>query len=111
VQRRLTGVSCIGAEIGSFSWPIRNLRRKPRAPLIEGAGKVSGDKEMQREGKADKAKGDVHKAAGDVKDADPQRSRQHEEVEKRKSEIDWPPEGALFFGCRAHQETSPLTID
>ena len=69
VQRRLAGVSCIGAEIGSFSWPIRNLRRKPRAPLIEGAGKVSGDKEMQREGKADKAKGDVHKAAGDVKDA------------------------------------------
>jgi uncharacterized protein YjbJ (UPF0337 family) len=33
------------------------------------AGKVTGDKELESEGKLDKAKGDLHKAAGDVKDA------------------------------------------
>ena len=36
---------------------------------VKGAGKLTGDKEMEREGQADKARGDVHKAAGDVKNA------------------------------------------
>jgi len=33
------------------------------------AGKVMGDKKMQTEGKADKAKGSARNVAGDVKDA------------------------------------------
>lgn len=33
------------------------------------AGKVTGDKELQSEGKMDKAKGDLHNLKGDVKDA------------------------------------------
>jgi uncharacterized protein YjbJ (UPF0337 family) len=30
---------------------------------------VSGDKKLESEGKLDKAKGDIHNAAGNVKDA------------------------------------------
>jgi uncharacterized protein YjbJ (UPF0337 family) len=48
---------------------VKGYADKAKGAIKEGAGKVSGDKEMQHEGKADKAKGDVHKAAGDVKDA------------------------------------------
>ena len=48
---------------------VKGYADKAKGAIKEAAGKVSGDKEMQREGKADKAKGDVHKAAGDVKDA------------------------------------------
>ena len=33
------------------------------------AGKVTGDKKLQTEGKMDKAKGAAHEAAGDIKDA------------------------------------------
>ena len=32
-------------------------------------GKITDDKDLQSEGKLDKAKGDIHSAAGDVKDA------------------------------------------
>jgi uncharacterized protein YjbJ (UPF0337 family) len=32
------------------------------------AGKVTGDKKLQTEGKLDKAKGGAHNVAGDVKD-------------------------------------------
>jgi uncharacterized protein YjbJ (UPF0337 family) len=48
---------------------VKGFAEKTKGAIKEGAGKVSGDKEMQHEGKADKAKGDLHKAAGDVKDA------------------------------------------
>jgi uncharacterized protein YjbJ (UPF0337 family) len=48
---------------------VKGYADKAKGTIKEGAGKISGDKEMQQEGKADKAKGDVHKAAGDVKDA------------------------------------------
>ena len=47
---------------------VKGFAEKTKAAIKEGAGKVSGDKEMRHEGKADQAKGDVHKAAGDVKD-------------------------------------------
>jgi uncharacterized protein YjbJ (UPF0337 family) len=33
------------------------------------AGKVTGDKKLQTEGKFDKAKGSAHNVAGDIKDA------------------------------------------
>jgi len=37
--------------------------------INDAAGKVTGDKELQVEGKLDKAKGAAHNAAGDAKDA------------------------------------------
>ena len=48
---------------------VKGFAEKTKGAVKEGAGKISGDKEMEREGKADTAKGDVHKAAGNVKDA------------------------------------------
>jgi uncharacterized protein YjbJ (UPF0337 family) len=35
----------------------------------EAAGKVSGDEDLEREGRKDQLKGDAHKAVGHVKDA------------------------------------------
>jgi uncharacterized protein YjbJ (UPF0337 family) len=48
---------------------VKGFAEKTKGAVKEGGGKISGDKEMEREGKADKAKGDMHKAAGSVKDA------------------------------------------
>jgi len=48
---------------------VKGVADKAKGAIKEGAGKLSGDKELQREGKADKAKGAVHNVAGDVKDA------------------------------------------
>jgi uncharacterized protein YjbJ (UPF0337 family) len=52
------------------------LRQNSSSPVIRRgtpvacrAGKVTGDKELQAEGKFDKAKGAAHNGAGDVKDA------------------------------------------
>ena len=42
---------------------------KAKGTIKQGAGKLSGDMELEHEGKADKAKGDLHEAAGNVKDA------------------------------------------
>ena len=48
---------------------VKGAADKAKGAIKQGAGKLSGDKDLEREGRADKAKGDVHKAAGDVKDA------------------------------------------
>jgi uncharacterized protein YjbJ (UPF0337 family) len=48
---------------------IKGTADKAKGAIKDTAGKVTGDKELQREGKLDKAKGSAHKAAGDVKDA------------------------------------------
>lgn len=48
---------------------VKGVADKAKGTIKEGTGKLSGDKDLQREGKADKAKGSVHNAAGDVKDA------------------------------------------
>jgi len=48
---------------------VKGTADKAKGAAKQGAGKLTGDKEMEREGQADKAKGDVHKTAGDVKDA------------------------------------------
>jgi uncharacterized protein YjbJ (UPF0337 family) len=48
---------------------VKGAADKTKGAVKQGAGKLTGDKELEREGQADKAKGDVHKAAGDVKDA------------------------------------------
>jgi uncharacterized protein YjbJ (UPF0337 family) len=48
---------------------IKGTADKAKGAIKDTAGKVTGDKELQSEGKMDKAKGDAHKVAGDVKDA------------------------------------------
>jgi uncharacterized protein YjbJ (UPF0337 family) len=48
---------------------IKGVADKAKGAIKDTAGKVTGDKELENEGKMDKAKGDLHKAAGDVKDA------------------------------------------
>jgi uncharacterized protein YjbJ (UPF0337 family) len=48
---------------------VKGFAEKAKGTIKEGAGKVTGDKELQNEGKVDKAKGSAHKIAGDVKDA------------------------------------------
>jgi uncharacterized protein YjbJ (UPF0337 family) len=48
---------------------IKGAAEKAKGAVKDTAGKMTGDKKMQSEGKLDKAKGAAHKAAGDVKDA------------------------------------------
>lgn len=48
---------------------VKGFAEKTKGAIKEGAGRLSGDKEMQAEGKIDKAKGSAHNVAGDVKDA------------------------------------------
>jgi uncharacterized protein YjbJ (UPF0337 family) len=48
---------------------VKGAADKAKGTIKHGAGKLSGDKELEHEGKADKAKGDLHEAAGNVKDA------------------------------------------
>jgi uncharacterized protein YjbJ (UPF0337 family) len=48
---------------------VKGAADKAKGAVKQGAGKLTGDKQLQREGKADKAKGDMHEAAGNVKDA------------------------------------------
>jgi len=48
---------------------VKGTAEKAKGAIKEGAGKLSGDKDMENEGKLDKAKGSAHNAAGDVKDA------------------------------------------
>jgi uncharacterized protein YjbJ (UPF0337 family) len=48
---------------------VKGAADKAKGAIKDTAGKVTGDRELQKEGKSDKAKGDLHNAAGDVKDA------------------------------------------
>ncbi len=48
---------------------VRGAANKAKGAIKDTAGKVSGDKQLQTEGKLDKAKGSAHEVAGDVKDA------------------------------------------
>ena len=48
---------------------VKGLAEKAKGSIKEGAGKLTGDEQMQAEGEVDKAKGSAHNAAGDVKDA------------------------------------------
>lgn len=42
----------------------KGFAEKTKGAVKEGAGKVSGDKNLENEGKADKAKGAVHRPRG-----------------------------------------------
>jgi uncharacterized protein YjbJ (UPF0337 family) len=48
---------------------VKGAADKAKGVIKEGAGKLSGDKKLESEGKMDKAKGAAHNVAGDVKDA------------------------------------------
>ena len=48
---------------------IKGAADKAKGAIKDAAGKMTGDGEMQAEGKFDKAKGAARQAVGDVKDA------------------------------------------
>ena len=48
---------------------VKGTAEKAKDVIKDTAGKVTGDKKLQSEGKFEKAKGSVHKVAGDIKDA------------------------------------------
>ena len=48
---------------------VKGWSEKAKGTVKDTAGKITKDKKMQTEGKLDKAKGEAHKTAGDVKDA------------------------------------------
>jgi uncharacterized protein YjbJ (UPF0337 family) len=48
---------------------VKGAADKVKGAIKDTAGKVTGDKKLQAEGKLDKAKGAAHNTAGDVKDA------------------------------------------
>jgi uncharacterized protein YjbJ (UPF0337 family) len=48
---------------------VKGAADKVKGAIKDTAGKMTGDREMQAEGKMDKLKGAAHSAAGDAKDA------------------------------------------
>jgi uncharacterized protein YjbJ (UPF0337 family) len=48
---------------------VKGAADKVKGSIKDTAGKLTGDKKLQTEGKIDKAKGSAHNVAGDVKDA------------------------------------------
>jgi len=50
---------------------VKGAADKAKGAMKDAAGKMTGDKKLQAEGKMDKAKakGEAHQALGDVKDA------------------------------------------
>ncbi len=48
---------------------VKGTADKVKGEVKDAAGKVTGDKKLESEGKFDKAKGSAHKVAGDLKDA------------------------------------------
>jgi uncharacterized protein YjbJ (UPF0337 family) len=48
---------------------VKGAADKAKGAVKDATGKVTGDHELQAEGKIDKAKGAAHNVAGNVKDA------------------------------------------
>jgi uncharacterized protein YjbJ (UPF0337 family) len=48
---------------------IKGAADHAKGAMKDAAGKLTGDKKLEAEGKFDKAKGAVHNAVGDAKDA------------------------------------------
>jgi uncharacterized protein YjbJ (UPF0337 family) len=48
---------------------IRGAADKAKGAVKEAAGKLTGNDKLKAEGKLDKAKGEAHNVAGNVKDA------------------------------------------
>ena len=58
---------------------IKGAADKAKGAIKDTAGKLTGDKKLQSEGKLDKAKGSARNLAGDVKDAAGDASRTAED--------------------------------
>jgi uncharacterized protein YjbJ (UPF0337 family) len=58
---------------------IKGAANKAKGAIKDTAGKLTGDKKLQSEGKLDKAKGSARNLAGDVKDAARDASRTAED--------------------------------
>ena len=58
---------------------IKGLADKAKGAIKDTAGKLTGDKKLQSEGKLDKVKGSARNLAGDVKDAARDASRTAED--------------------------------
>jgi uncharacterized protein YjbJ (UPF0337 family) len=48
---------------------VKGAFEKVKGSVEDAAGKLTGDKKLQVEGKVDKAKGAAHETIGDIKDA------------------------------------------
>ena len=48
---------------------VKGAAEKAKGSIKDAAGKISGDKKLEAEGKFDKAKGSAHELVGDVKDS------------------------------------------
>jgi uncharacterized protein YjbJ (UPF0337 family) len=48
---------------------VKGAADHAKGAVKEGVGKATGNERLREEGQLDKAKGDIHKAAGDVKDS------------------------------------------
>jgi uncharacterized protein YjbJ (UPF0337 family) len=48
---------------------VKGAAEKAKGAIKDTAGKITGDKKLQSEGKFDKAKGSAHNVTGNVKDA------------------------------------------
>jgi uncharacterized protein YjbJ (UPF0337 family) len=48
---------------------VKGAADKAKGAIKDAAGKLTNDKELQSEGKLDKAKGEAHNVAGNIKDA------------------------------------------
>lgn len=48
---------------------VKGTADKVKGSIKDTAGKMTGDKKLETEGKVDKAKGAAHNVAGDLKDA------------------------------------------
>ena len=46
---------------------VKGAAEKAKGAIKDTVGKITGDKELQTEGKLDKAKGEAHNIAGDVR--------------------------------------------
>jgi len=62
---------------------VKGAADKVKGAVKDTAGKITGDKELQAEGKFDKAKGAAHNVAGDVKDAARSGARAVEDAAKK----------------------------
>ena len=48
---------------------LKGAADKAKGAVKEGVGKATGNERLRQEGQVDKAKAEIHEAAGDVKDA------------------------------------------
>ena len=62
---------------------VKGAADKMKGTIKDTAGKITGDKELQAEGKFDKAKGAAHNVAGNVKDAARSGARAVDDVAKK----------------------------